>query len=394
MRKVITSKCKALRFFQLIVLILAANSFPSINKYAVCQERLKDFTPPKFYVGGALHGDSAAFRSTEYRNVAATEFNAVTATIYMGWGPWPTKARKPKVANLTKVVDWATERSLKVHGHTLVYPMSNQSLSWWEKLPDEDIPRYLKQFINRAAGDHAGRIWVWDVVNEVMADSGDRMDQDGLRTQYKEYRAMGSDYVEFAFRAAKKADPDAMLIINDYGIVEWNKKSTRLFEFSKKLKAKGVPIDGIGFQAHFTNLKQDQINADSIRKNFKRFADAGFKLFITEMDVCSIATKHPNPSNPGISTPDDRQQQRQAGFFGEMMKIALQEPACRALFLWDYADDFSWLHKTDRQIGDLAPGTYTHPTPFWCGKHCPIERKPAFYSMLGSLKNTRPQKRE
>lgn len=358
-----------------------------------CQERLKDFVPSNFNIGGVLHGDSEGFKSAEYRNVAVAEFNAVTATIYMGWGPWPSPRKQPDVERLTRVVNWANNRSLKVHGHTLLYPMSNEALNWFQKLPNDQVPDYLDKFISKTAGDHAGKVWVWDVVNEVMADYGQQMDQQGLRTKYKEYKAMGPGYVEFAFRSAKKADPNALLIINDYGIVEWNKKSTRLFEFVKKLKADGVPIDGVGFQAHFTDLKQSRLNADSIRKNFKRFANEGFQLFITEMDVCSIATKRPHPGKPGISTPNAKQIKRQAAFFGDMLEIALDEPACKALLLWDYADDFSWLHKTDRQMGNIPPGTYTHPAPFWCGKTCPIERKDAFYAMLDALKKNKERRK-
>ena len=352
------------------------------------QERLKDFIPADFHVGGVLHGDSEGFKSSEYRNVAVTEFNAVTATIYMGWGPWPSPRKQPNVEPLTKVVDWANERKLKLHGHTLLYPMSNESLRWYQRLPNEQVEKHLEQFIKKAAGDHAGKVWVWDVVNEVMADYGQKRDSLGLRTKYKEYKAMGPGYVDFAFRTAKKADPDALLIINDYGIVDWNEKSTRLFKYVKKLKADGVPIDGVGFQSHCTDLKQTRLNSASIRRNFKRFAKEGFQLYITEMDVCSIATKRPHPGKPGISTPSEKQRKRQARFFGDLMKVALDEPACKALLLWDYADDFSWLHKSDRQMGDIPPGTYTHPTPFWCGKTCPIQRKESYYAMLDALKST------
>ena len=390
-----TSRTFALNLPTLLPLMLAVLLWGLFaSGMTTAQERLKEFTPPGFYVGGVLHGDSEGFRSAEYRNVAATEFNAVTATIYMGWGPWAARYREPNVDRLTKVVDWADQRSLKIHGHALLYPMSNESLGWWQKLSHDEFPQYLKKFIERTAGARAGKIWVWDVVNEVMADNGQPMDRFGLRTKYKEHRSMGPDYVEFAFRVAKEADPNALLIINDYGIEEWNQKSTRLLAFAKHLKSNGVPIDGVGFQSHFTDLKQPRLNSDSIRRNFQRFADAGFKLFITEMDVCSIATKRPHPGNPGISTPNQQQRERQAAFFGELMKIALEQPACQAFLLWDYADDFSWLHKTNRQLGDIPAGTYTHPTPFWCGKHCPIERKAAFYSMLKTLKTTKAPARQ
>ena len=53
------------------------------------------------------------------------------------------------------------------------------------------------------------------------------------------------------------------------------------------MKARGVPIDGIGFQAHF------QVNADAtgvpsketLVATFNRFAALGLKIHITELDI-------------------------------------------------------------------------------------------------------------
>lgn len=360
-----------------------------------CQVRegLRDYAPDGFSIGGALHGDTEGFRSKEYRNVARTEFNAVTSTIYMGWGGWPNPHVQPTVSRLTNVIDWGRRNGMKVHGHSLVYPLSNKNLNWFNQLPDKEIPEYLGRFIDAVAGTRTGQIWVWDVVNEAIADPGQPMDFDGVRTDFKEYRAMGSRYIDFAFQRAKLADPKALLILNDYGIAELNDKSNRLFNFVVKLKKRGVPIDGVGFQMHFMDLKQRGPNTSSIKRNFQRFADAGFQLFVTEMDVCSIATSNPHPNSPGISTPSPQQLERQTLFFGEITKIALQQPKCKALLLWDFADDHSWLHGTNRKLGDLSPGTYTHPTPFWCGKHCPISKKPAYYSILNALKAARKSSR-
>ena len=75
------------------------------------------------------------------------------------------------------------------------------SLSW-KRIPVTLVEKYLKHFVVTAAKARAGSIWSWDVVNEVMANDGEPMDIDGLRTQYKEYRAMGASYVDKAFHWA------------------------------------------------------------------------------------------------------------------------------------------------------------------------------------------------
>ena len=144
--------------------------------------------------------------------------------------------------------------------------------------------------VDTFARSRAGNIWCWDVVNEVMAEDNQPMDALGLRTDFKEYQAMGPSFVEKAFRWAKAADSNALLILNEAGCDVWNNKSTRMFEFVKFLRRRGVPIDGVGFQYHFVDVTQPNPAIDSLRRNLKRFADAGFKIFITEVDVASIRT--------------------------------------------------------------------------------------------------------
>lgn len=352
----------------------------------MAQERLKNHIPPGFHVGGVIHGDSGGFKSQEYRNVARLEFNSVTSTAYLPWGVWQSPQQPPNTSYFANVVDWARRSNLKVHGHVLIYPDANLKSKWWQQQPNNMVGPRMKQFIDTFAGVRRGQVWVWDVLNEVMANDGQAMDSNGLRTDYKEFRAMGASYVNKSFEWAKAADPNAKLIINDYDIASWNGKSTRLLNYVVKLRNAGVPIDGVGFQMHFVDVTSPAPDIRNIEKNLKRFADAGFEIYITEFDTCAIRTKKPSPKFPGSSTPNAQQLERQKQFYKKLMQVALRQPACKSFLMWDYADDFSWLHKTDRQIHNVSPGTYTYPAPFWCGKHCPIKRKPAYYGMLEALR--------
>lgn len=381
MKKTVPGLFLSLSFVAVVLLALQPNA-------ARAQDRLKQFAPPGFAIGGVLHGSEGGFDSAEYRNVARQEFNAITVTAYMPWGGWDSPESDPDTFGLERVVDWAVAEGKRVHGHVLVYPDGNKSLGWWQRLPDKTVARKMQQYIRTMAGKRAGKVWVWDVVNEVMAENDQPMDESGLRTNYKEYRAMGASYVDQAFRWAKEADPNALLILNDYGIENWNDKSTRLYNYAIKLRSRGVPIDGIGFQMHFVDTTSRRPDIDSMKRNFQRFADAGFRLFVTEMDVCAMQTDQPSAKIPGVTTPSNAQLQRQRLYYEQILQLTLQQPACKAFLMWDYADDFSWLHKSDRQIGTLPAGTYTYPAPFWCGKHCPIARKPAFDGMLNVLKST------
>ncbi len=59
----------------------------------------------------------------------------------------------------------------------------------------------------------------------------------------------GTDYIDTAFRAAHEAAPQAKLFINDYDTTDPTKR-TFLYNLVRDLKARGVPIDGVGHQMH------------------------------------------------------------------------------------------------------------------------------------------------
>lgn len=159
--------------------------------------------------------------------------------------------------------------------------------------------------------------------------------------------------IRHKIQAAKEANPNAEIFIDDYSAEEVNDKSTGLLNYMKQLKQEGNAIDGIGFQGHFS-LKYPP-NYTSVRENVRRFAQAGFKVAYTEFDVAI----------DGVSGTEDEKRQRQADVYRQIATICKEESNCTMFMLFGMDDNRSWL------------GTEAKAHPFDTN----FQPKPAFESL-------------
>jgi endo-1,4-beta-xylanase len=119
-----------------------------------------------------------------------------------------------------------------------------------------------------------------DVVNEMFDESG------GLRSSVFS-NVLGEDFVRIAFEAARKADPAAKLFINDYNTVEKGAtyaKTTGMIKYVSKWVAAGVPIDGIGAQAHLMAGESKNVAA-----SLAALCAVVSQCALTEVDIVNAA---------------------------------------------------------------------------------------------------------
>ncbi|MFJ6672806.1 endo-1,4-beta-xylanase [Actinosynnema sp. NPDC091369] len=261
---------------------------------------------------------TALAEDAEYRAWVAAQFDTVTAENEMKWGALEPVRGRYEWDRADALVAFAQANGQRVRGHTLVW--HNQNPAWLADVPPEELGAVLKDHVQTTVRRYRGRIWQWDVVNEVFEDDGTLRDTAWLR-------ALGPGYIADAFRWAHEADPDALLFYNDYEVEEVNAKSDGMYDLVSELVRQGVPIHGVGVQGHLT--------ADhaplTMRKNLGRFDALGLRTAVTEADV-----RMPLPADPW-------KLQAQANVYRTALDACLGTPGCLSFTVWGYTDRYSWV---------------------------------------------------
>ncbi len=144
----------------------------------------------------------------------------------------------------------------------------------------EELLQRMSNHIHTVVGRYKGKVKVWDVVNEALADG---QSTNVLRNSLWS-EIIGPDFVAKAFQFAHEADPNAVLRYNDYGL-ENPAKRKRLLALIKSLQAQRVPVHAIGSQAH-VNVST---TFETMDQALTEIATLGLPIHITELDVNSAA---------------------------------------------------------------------------------------------------------
>jgi len=218
-------------------------------------------------------------------------------------------------------------------------PVPGPDLSQIRIKVDAAMKAYIQGLINRYK---TRGVKSWDVVNEVMAENGILRTGPNTGSTYHWFSILGKDYIANAFKYAREADATAELYINDFNLEQSNQiKLDSTIALVTRLKAQGVPIDGIGTQMHITTNSSRAGIINSLRK----LGATGLKVKITELDV------RVNVANAAVYTPDPFTLALQA----EMYKFVFEQyikyvpaPQRAGITIWGVDDPKGWLNTTAR----------------------------------------------
>jgi len=308
----------------------------------------------EFDLGAAIDVDALA--DDAYRQLLVDNVTLVSTRDDLSFGVVQPSPGTFDFARADAIVDFAVASGMTVRGHDLIgagpLPAWITDGAWTAETLGEVLRDHVTEVVSHYAERNPGVITQWDVVGEAFL-------ADGTPRPTVWHQVIGVDYIRIAFDAARAADPDALLFYDDFyddhavtqDAVDTGTPITGGATASRSncadipkcvsvqsavttLVGAGVPIDGIGFQAHLASPDPVDFAAFS-----SWVGDLGLVWAVTEFDVPLPITEIDNPVFLEF----------QAATYGSALGACVESPICDTFVTWGI---------TDRHVSDDDGGGF------------------------------------
>jgi GH35 family endo-1,4-beta-xylanase len=273
--------------------------------------------------------------NVDYEKHFAALLNFATLPFY--WWNYERRRGQPADERTDEIVRWCKEHNIMTKGHPLAWNYVDPR--WLRDDPDNAMQLQLKR-IDRCVRRFKNDIDIWDVVNEATHYDREQVEKQApILTQAVREIGIGA-YVRKSFKTARKANPKATLIINDY-------RTDPNFEnkvISELIDENDKPLyDVIGIQSH---MHSGYWSVNKTWEVCERFAKYDKPLHFTETTLVSglqgweLSKKRKDPDFRWITTPEG--EKRQAKQVAEFYSILFSHPAVEAITWWDFTDQNAW----------------------------------------------------
>ena len=334
--------------------------------------------------------------------LTAYHYDQVTPENAMKEGAWYDADGNFQMSPVAEeIMQYAQANDIRVYGHNLVWYAGSNTMTpaWFFNVSPTDptpltssaadqailVQRLHNHIFNVAQalsdefglfGSPTNHLVAFDVVNEAINDD-DSPSTDGLRDS-DWYRILGPDFINLAFEYADQAfnqtyaEPGSnrpvKLFLNDFGFETNPGKVQRTIDEVNALVAAGVPIDGIGSQAHVNGAMSTPVSAieNSLDQlaSVKNSSGDPILVAVTELDVPACLGTGCTPTSAQII---------QQGYYYRDLYNAFRDFAAThpgqmfSVTLWGLDDQQSWL------------GASRAPLPFDVN----LQTKPAYCGIVG-----------
>lgn len=272
-----------------------------------------------FGFGTAVVAQKLALSNSEnerYQKEVARLFNRVVFENDLKWGPWEEGASNSGYWRRDYVkgaMEWLRARDIDVRGHNMVW-------GTWRYLPAEvkalsSDPKALESKIEERIADVGGamkgQVVEWDVVNEPVPE-------------HQLTDILGRSAMVTWYQAARKADPTALLFVNDYPGPDTVGHLDSYDDTIGFLLKEGAPLGGVGLQGH---VGSSPWSIPAFLKTLDKLGAHGLPVEITEYDT------------------DIADEDLDAQFLGDFLTAAFSHPSVNGFLMWGFWDGAHWHHK-------------------------------------------------
>lgn len=333
--------------------------------------QLRKTTPANLLVGSAV--SYRELQDVAFTALVAQQANIVVPENEMKWAVIHPEPDRFDFTRGEALVSFGKEHGQKVRGH---------NLCWHEQLPKwfagyaspQNAADLLRRHIAEVAGHYRGQIHSWDVVNEAINIDDGR--PDGLRNS-PWLQLVGPDYIGIAFRAARQADPNAILTYNDYALEQdgpkFDAKRKAVLGLLTTLRDQNAPVQALGLQSHL-KAGTNPMNWTALHAFMNPIEKLDLRIFVTELDV-------DDSDVPGDVREHDAVV---ASIYGDYLRNVLQHKSVTAVLTWGLTDRDTWLNSPGRR----RTGPLRRPLPL----DSDLNPKPAFYAMLDAISRAEARK--
>lgn len=314
------------------VVVRTAEGFPASRARVVAEQ-----TTSRFHVGCNIFGFDR-FSSPEENSLYAKRFEELFdfATLPFYWRGYEPQRGKPQHAYRETVARWCKEKGIVTKGHPLAWTVSSGRPRWVEKLSQEDSLAALRGRITDCVSHFKGVINAWDVVNEP------------THTRPWPGTKSTADFVESCLKWARRANPGALLVVNEYYVIQDTEGKGPFYKLIKELIRRNAPFEAIGLQCH--EPRTDWYPLDMVEKTLKAYSRLGKRIQITEFTPTSSGNAITGSYHKGVWD-----EKAQADYAEQFFRICFGNPAVDCIVWWDLCEAKAWLKGGGLLRKDLAP---------------------------------------
>lgn len=251
-----------------------------------------------------------------YRETAAKYFwHGVTENQFK-WPEYEPKKGKLLKKELNEYFKFAKEHEWDLRGHALAWAIQGYGFDkhYSNKGSCKEIASNLKKRIERDLTEYKGQFVDYDVWNEPFHERF-------------LFNKCGWELMDSAFVWAHRADPTAILYINEYNVVSAG-ETDFYYDLVKGMLARKIPVQGVGVQCHY----QGRVVSPALfKQRIDKLALLGLPIKISEFDIGTF--------DQGLHVSE----KKQAEEFAKFIRSAYSHPAVSGILLWGFWDNRHWI---------------------------------------------------